>query len=452
MHFVNRLPLTEESCYEILHLELTSDEDHGIIDDDLAHILPFCPNLESVHLTGVPDLTDRTIILLAQTSPHLVELDISGCTQVTDVAILEVAKVATDLEVVRLNGLTTLTDPSVSALARSLTHLTELELSNLPLVTASSVRDIWTFSTKLTRLKLAHCAHLTDKAFPSSPPSSARTSTRGASVALSSLPANRSSNGTRPSTWLDNLPPLVFSRAHKLAHLRLLDISYCIRLTDAAISGIVACAPRLQHLNLGGCMALTDEAAYAVASLGQHLKVLFLTHAEQLTDRGIMSIVRACTRLKSVDVSFDSRLTDLALLELATLPQLQRLFIAGLPQLTDNAAFFLAEHTPTLQSLHLSHCKQISLDAIHVLLRKLEKLDHLSASAVPALKRVGVERFSERPPRGYNARKQGIYRVFRRENLRALGKFLDKEQTRRREAEQKNIIFVPRADDSMELY
>jgi len=92
-----------------------------------------------------------------------------------------------------------------------------------------------------------------------------------------------------------------------------------------------------------------------------------------------------------------SNLGDLAVLELATLPSLRRLSLVQLRKLTDNAVFFLAEHTPTLERLHLSHCDGLSLDSIHHAIRKLPELVHLSATGVPALERPGVERFSERP-------------------------------------------------------
>lgn len=90
-----------------------------------------------------------------------------------------------------------------------------------------------------------------------------------------------------------------------------------------------------------------------------------------------------------------SNLGDLAVLELATLPSLKRLSLVQLRKLTDNAVFFLAEHTPTLERLHLSHCDGVSLDSIHHAIRKLSVLVHLSATGIPALARPGVERFSE---------------------------------------------------------
>ena len=149
----------------------------------------------------------------------------------------------------------------------------------------------------------------------------------------------------------------------------------------------------------------------------------------------------------------------------------------GLQETTDNAIFFLAEHTPTLRRLHVSQCPRISLEAIHILIDKLPNLEHLSATGLPSLKRVGIQRFSDVPPsvskaickltykqtrqganrvyvvmQGYDKRLQGLYRVFNGPKVQQLRVFLDKEDRRRREAEQKNIIFSPRGDDSEDLY
>lgn len=53
---------------------------------------------------------------------------------------------------------------------------------------------------------------------------------------------------------------------------------------------------------------------------------------------------------------------------------------------------------------------------------------------------------------GHNERLQGPYRVFKGNYLDELRFFLNKEQARQREAEKRNIIFVPRDDHSTDLY
>lgn len=47
---------------------------------------------------------------------------------------------------------------------------------------------------------------------------------------------------------------------------------------------------------------------------------------------------------------------------------------------------------------------------------------------------------------------QELFRVFTNEKIGLLRAFLDKEMERQREAEARNIIFMPRADDVKDLY
>jgi F-box and leucine-rich repeat protein GRR1 len=88
----------------------------------------------------------------------------------------------------------------------------------------------------------------------------------------------------------------------------------------------------------------------------------------------------------------------MAVFELAGLTNLQRLSLVRVQKLTDNAVFFLAEHATGLERLHLSYCDRLSLFAVQHLLRKLVKLQHLTATGIPAFKRKGIKRFSDPPP------------------------------------------------------
>ena len=92
-----------------------------------------------------------------------------------------------------------------------------------------------------------------------------------------------------------------------------------------------------------------------------------------------------------------TKLTDISILELGHLSGLHRLYISGLPKATDISLQFLAEHTPDLTHLHISGCNQFSLDAVHLILRRLTKLERLSACVQP-MYRIGIDRFSEPEP------------------------------------------------------
>ncbi|KAL1940001.1 hypothetical protein VTO73DRAFT_9336 [Trametes versicolor] len=392
-------------------------------------------------LTGVPDLSSRTLITLAESAHNLTHVDISGCADVTDLGLHALAAHSTSLVSVAISRIPGITDPALAQLVRGLPRLEVLEMDSLPLVTSVAVRDIWLFARGLQRWSLSGCVHVTDSGFPWVPEREQ----------LRSL-EDQEAAADKPRTWLESLPPLVLPGTHKLNALHTLDLSHCVKLTDSAMLGIIAYAPHIQDLNLAGCIELSDRAIHAVCALGNHLAVVDIRGLERVTDEGAFALATSCRRLQSVDISFITKLSDLSVLEFASQPHLQRLAAAGLPLLTDEAAFFLAEHAFELQMLHLTFCSRITLDGVRAMLRRLTKLQHLGLSGIPAMRRRGVRQFSEAPPEGYDERKRGLYRIFREGKIRALGEFLEKEEWRKRESERKNIPFQPRGDDSRALY
>jgi len=282
---IDRLPNTRGECRRVRHLVL-QQPDPPITDEAVAQILYDCPHLHSIVLSGVPETTDRTIVELASSAIGLQGIDLTGCDQVTDVGILELTAKSLPLEWIQLNGVVGITDPSVCAIAKSCSRLVELELCDLPLLTAVPVRDLWSFSRKLRTLRLARCSLLPDKAFPSAAHLIDESETE------KPLPPI-------PTTWLEELPPLVLR--HTAENLRILDLGYCAKITDDAIAGIVAHAPKIQSLVLSGCVALTDKAVEYICQLGDNLDTLMMAHITHITDCAIINLTRSCGNLRSVD-------------------------------------------------------------------------------------------------------------------------------------------------------
>ncbi|KAF5358951.1 hypothetical protein D9758_004745 [Tetrapyrgos nigripes] len=431
----DRLPVEDEfRRVTLLSLQRPTAD---VSDDDLARVFEAAPHLETVDLSGIPPVTDRSIILLAENANNLQSIDLSGCKDITDLAILELASKSLPLQTVRLNGVTGLTDPSISALAKSSPRLIELELSGLPLLSPLSVRDIWSYSRKLRTLRLAHCTLLSDKAFPSPIPASEQ------------VESDEKPLPPRPITWLEQLPPLILR--HTAENLRVLDLAAC-KITDEAIQGIVAHATKIQSLNLSGCSLLTDKGLESICALGHHLDVLLLARVTNITDRSVVKVTRACTNLRCIELAFCRNLTDMSVFELSGLESLRRLSLVRVQKLTDIALFSLAEHATALERLYVSYCDHLSLDAIHLLVKKLGRLQHLAATGVPSLRRKGIQRFSDEPPPDYDADHRAVYRVFSGARIEGVRNFLDKEEQRRREAEIRNIPFLQRSDDNLDLY
>ena len=218
----------------------------------------------------------------------------------------------------------------------------------------------------------------------------------------------------RPTTWLEQLPPLILR--HSADNLRVLDLTLC-KITDDAIEGIVVHAPKIQTLMLSGCTLLTDRSLESICRLGDHLDVLMLARVSNITDKAVVKLARSCVNLRCIDIACESfyiivfyshsltlickvcrNLTDMSVFELAELHSLRRLSLVRVHKLTDIAIFALAEHAVGLERLHLSYCDHLSLEAVHLLLRKLDGLRHLTATGIPSMRRKGVQRFSEPTP------------------------------------------------------
>lgn len=93
-------------------------------------------------------------------------------------------------------------------------------------------------------------------------------------------------------------------------------------------------------------------------------------------------------------------LTDMSVFELACLTKLKRLNLAGVSQLTDMAIYSLVESpaAPQIERLHVSYCPLISIDSIHVLVRKLPKLQRLAVSGIPAFLKPSFQQLSDPAP------------------------------------------------------
>lgn len=91
-------------------------------------------------------------------------------------------------------------------------------------------------------------------------------------------------------------------------------------------------------------------------------------------------------------------LTDMSVFELAGLPKLRRIGLVRVSSLTDEAIYSLGDRHQTLERVHLSYCDQITVMAIHYLLQKLQKLNHLSLTGVPAFRRKELQQFCRTPP------------------------------------------------------
>jgi F-box and leucine-rich repeat protein GRR1 len=88
----------------------------------------------------------------------------------------------------------------------------------------------------------------------------------------------------------------------------------------------------------------------------------------------------------------------MSVFELASLAKLRRIGLIHVNNLTDEAIYSLGDQHQTLERIHLSYCDQVTVMGIHYLLQKLQKLNHISLTGIPAFRRPEIRQFYRAPP------------------------------------------------------
>ena len=264
----------------------------SISDEALRTALVACPNLVAIDLTGVTEATDKAITALARTCERLQGINLGGCRAITPEGVSTLARHCHLLRRVKLSYIEAINDEAVSALAQSCPYLLEIDLNGCKHVSDLGVRDLWIHCRYMREMRLAHCVNLTDAAFPS---------TVKETVPPSGVNPFAQSSQPPPTTYPDDLPPLVLNRSFD--HLRMLDLTSCCRITDDAIEGIVSNCPKIRNLVVAKCSSLTDAAVESICKLGKHLHYLHLGHITSITDCSVSHLARSCTRLKYIDLA-----------------------------------------------------------------------------------------------------------------------------------------------------
>lgn len=159
-----------------------------------------------------------------------------------------------------------LSDIPIIILARNCPLLLELDVVGCPRLTSLATRQIFRSLIHLRELSLQSCIEMTDDGFPDVTPQR-----YGPTVVADDLPTFDGSLITCPS-------PLRGPKLRSLEHLRYLDLTSLVLLTDNAIAGIVRWMPRVRNLIIAKCTGLTNEGILSICHLGKHLHYLHMGH------------------------------------------------------------------------------------------------------------------------------------------------------------------------------
>ncbi|KAI9023716.1 hypothetical protein CLU79DRAFT_113912 [Phycomyces nitens] len=410
---LNKSPSTYYPYYSFIK-RINLSEITEYIKDNYLSSLSVCDRLERITLTGCHKLTDAGLcsLLSKSSSAHLVSMDLSEITNITDTTILKIAECCprlqglnlsmykdrpeqfhgvTDTSIIKLaqgcrglrrvilNNCSLLTDASITVLARNCRSLLEIDLINCA-ITEESLLAIFKHCRELREFRLNQCDNLGDFGFLESD--------------LMTGPV-----GGRP--YYDQL--------------RIIDLSGMVKITDDSVISLVEAAPKIRNLVLNKCTNITDKAVMAICNLGRYLHVLHLGHCLNLTNRSIIQLARSCTRIRYLDLACCSQLTDVAVFELSNLQRLKRIGLVKCTKITDESVKALASRpriANSLERVHLSYCSRLTVSSIHSLLNACQLLTHLSLTQVRDFLRPDFQSFCRNAPKDFSDQQRQAFCVF----------------------------------------
>ncbi|KAL0622143.1 Leucine-rich repeat-containing protein 29 [Plecturocebus cupreus] len=262
------------------------------------------------------DLSTEAVATLCLQQPGLTSLDLSGCSELTDGALLAVSRGLRHLRHLSLGKLQWLTDAGYTALG-GLRELQSLDMAECCLVRgwelARALGSVHGAPPQLAFLSLAHCSSLKD-----------------ASV-LSMIPA------LGPS-------------------LRVLDLSFCVALTNRTLQAICTYLTHLSVLLSVG--AFKGKLRRNLRSKGffpqPHAELEHQASGTKEPDpepQGPSLLMLQA--LQELDLTACSKLTDASLAKVLQFPQVKQLSLSLLPALTDRGLVAVARGCPSLER-HLS--------------------------------------------------------------------------------------------------
>ncbi|RWS15146.1 F-box/LRR-repeat protein 14-like protein [Dinothrombium tinctorium] len=292
------------------------------------------PNLERLTLTGCYNLTDEKLIFaFSEDNYSLTELNLSMCKQITDRSILKIAQHLKFLQSLDLGGCSNITNSLLTTVRLQLKKLKRLNLRSCRNITDSGIAKLCgqTLSNcvdsthcineepnkVLEYLGLQDCQKLTDEAL------------RYISVGFSNMKSINLSFcsgitdvGLKHLSTISQLNELNLRSCVNITDagikylsdaglkLRSLDISFCDKIGDQSLSYISQGLCYLHSLSLNSC-SITDDGLMKIAQTLNDLSMLNIGQCNRITDKGLNAIAESCRSLRTIDIYGCTRITNI---------------------------------------------------------------------------------------------------------------------------------------------
>lgn len=139
----------------------------GVSDLFLALVGLLCPEVTTLELSGLTDITDDALLALICGRQKLTSVKISGCLKVTDRAVCAVARQGGEsLKTLVLDGCTNVSEKSLEVISNHCVFLEDLDISECTVSYDGLKALVDSTGQTLSSLNLSGCVGITDKILP----------------------------------------------------------------------------------------------------------------------------------------------------------------------------------------------------------------------------------------------------------------------------------------------
>lgn len=304
---------------ETIRLEMCDE----ISDLGLQYLGHGCPELKTLGLerSAVSHITDRGIWHLAVNCPQLEYIDLCGVHQLTDCAMKSLSKNCSNLKHLFLHECLGISDTGVKLLVKQCKDLESLCFRKMHAISDDAVKAIAYCSSKLRYLDLGGCHKISN--------SGLRSFIKAKHSQLSEV-------------YLSDCVKLSCLSCDYLKSIggEFLTVLFLnnTNVSDQGMQVLAQNCPNITDIRLQGCLKITDKGINSIAKNGQ-LSVVHIGGGSNITDVGVESLCTNC-------------------------PDLAELAFLELDDLTDDGFAFIGDNCPSITTLGVDACMNISFECL----------------------------------------------------------------------------------------
>lgn len=325
------------------------------LDDNALIKISERMRLIGISLAQCTEISNKSLLKMFQLQPQLRELNLSRMWHINNHVVMEICQQLSDMRVLRLAGSKTLTNDGMEPL-RLLRRLRVLDISNGTFLTCLALQSLSRqLNACLHELYMRECRFdgVIEPLFRNCP-----------NLRVLDASNNRSWEPVALN-WI----------TEHLQGLQVLLITHCQVFAepddddddngdDGAEPGLAVPFPMnrlrgLRTLDITGCPRVTDSLLTNGLRLPE-LNRLTMARLKEITERGLEQLVRNCPAIRHLDLSRCPNVDDKSIGHVARgLQRLTHLHVMRCRRLSNDSLFLLEEHAKRLRVLHMEGCHRL---------------------------------------------------------------------------------------------